>query len=432
MITVFTDFRIVDETGEVDGTLVLENDLILARLDHDDIEEAAQAIAAAGRIIDGDRLREALGLSGPPVLMPAFVDLHAHFREPGFPEKETLESASLAAVKGGYTTLVCMANTRPPLDTIAAVESLKDRSDALGLIDLYPAISLSKGMLGAAPSEITRLVDPGLSAHIRLASEDGKDLACDDLFIHALEAAAAAGIPVSCHCDLGGETAAVERVLRLACKTSMQPPVHLHIAHVSTKETVDLIRRAKSGALFSEWGEEAGFRITAEGTPHHLCLSTARAAELGETTHGKVAPPLGTDDDRAALRDGLTDGTIDAIATDHAPHTAADKADGAPGFSGLETAFQAVYTALIESGESDLSHVSRLMSANPARILGFSDRGLIEPGYQADLVIINSEKKTIIDQKTFRSRGKNTPFDGLPLSGDVLMTIFGGKTVYEL
>jgi dihydroorotase len=365
--------------------------------------------------------------------MPAFVDLHAHFRDPGFPDKETLESASLAAVAGGYTTLVCMANTKPPLDTREATDALKLRSDALGLIDLYPALALTEGMAGTALAPA--LLSPAPQS-VRLLSEDGRDVTDDALFRAAFQAARRMGIPVSCHCDAGGEAAAraklageprsvwsrieenvaTSRALRLG----RQAGAHVHIAHVSTQEALELVREAK----------RAGHApLTCEATPHHLCLTERDADTLGAESFGRVNPPLRTERDRQALIAGLADGSIDAIATDHAPHTQADKAGGAPGFTGLETSFAACFTELVCTGRISLSRLSALMSASPARILGLHDRGRIAAGLRADLVAIGPA--WTVDGATLKSRGKNTPFHGRALSGRVVMTLRQGCVVFD-
>jgi dihydroorotase len=435
MKTVFANFRLVDAAQDVEGTLVIENGLIKEIITNTGSRELLSELAGADRYINGTKLKSS---SSPelPVILPAFIDLHAHFRDPGHPQKETLESASLAAVKSGYTTLVCMANTAPPIDTLIAAADLKARSDALGLIDLYPAMSLTKNMEGKEITNIAQLINAGESRGnlccrslcsgpadlryppIRILSEDGRDILNDELFSLALRAAADAGIPVSCHCDRDGENAATERALRLAKETD----AHIHIAHVSTKEAVTLIADAR---------RERPGKVTAEATPHHFFLNSQRAAELGPDTFGKVTPPLRSEADREAVLEAVLDGIIDIIATDHAPHTQADKEAGSPGFSGLETAFATAYTAIVESGESDLCHLSQLMSAAPAQILGLENRGTLEIGKRADLAIANPETRWIVDFSAFRSRGKNTPFHGMELSGIVLATVFGGKFVYE-
>jgi dihydroorotase len=434
MKTIYTNFRLVDAERDVEGALVVEDGLIKAMLPVEQTARLADSgkedealtyeLSTCDRFIDGRKIKGSSSYE-LPVLMPAFIDLHAHFRHPGDGQKETLESASLAAVKGGYTTVVCMANTDPVTDTLVAAAALRARSNALGLIDLYPAMSLTKGMEGKELSDVDLLGERVLQGRrpsdILMLSEDGKDIPDDAMLVKALRAAAKAGIPVSYHGDKDGENAAIERVLRLFWETGAR----IHIAHVSTKEAVKMIAEAK---------QKYPGRITAEVTPHHLFFSEERAVSMGRDTFGKVSPPLRDEKDRNAVLRALLDETdegIDAIATDHAPHTEADKKAGAPGFSGLETAFSAACIAIYESGEGDLCDISRLMSAAPAAILGLKDRGTLDTGKRADLVIVEHEVSRTIDKEAFRSRGKNTPFDGMTLSGVVLSTFLGGVPVYE-
>jgi dihydroorotase len=356
--------------------------------------------------------------------MPAFVDLHAHFRDPGFPEKENLESAALAAVAGGFGTVVCMANTKPVIDTVEKARVLKNRCDALGLIDLYPVLSLTKNMEGKEISGIKELSSAG---SVLMLSEDGKDVADDELFLAAMGEAKRLGLPVSCHCDLGGETNAVRRAVELGKKAEC----HIHIAHVSKKETVEIIREAKkspaggSGSL-----PTTNFFLTCEATPHHIGATENDARRMGDESFGRVNPSLRTDEDRLALISALFDGTIDAVATDHAPHTEADKAEGAPGFSGLETAFANCLSFLGSGSDVPLQRVSELLSENPARIIGLRDRGKIAVGLRADLVIVDIQARRKIDAAKFKSRGKCTPFEGRELRGKVLMTFNAGKIVF--
>jgi dihydroorotase len=300
-----------------------------------------------------------------------------------------------------------------------------------------------------------------------MLSEDGKDLADEGLFLAAMREARRIGVPVSCHCDFGGgeAEAAKERgdarsvlsrieennAVRRAIELGKRAGCHIHIAHVSTKEAVEMIRRARA-ELREKTGGEGGaprngavggnaeggvFRLSCEATPHHLALTEERARELGEESFGRVNPPLRAEADRQAILEALLDGTIDAIATDHAPHSPAGKAGGAPGFSGLETAFAVCYTELVRKlphaeGSPGLGRLSALMSAGPARVLGLaSDRGRIAPGLRADLVVVDPEASLKAAPAAFKSRGKNTPFAGRELFGGVLMTIRGGRVVFE-
>jgi dihydroorotase len=463
MRTILRNFHIIDEESDFIGSLILEHGLIT------DILPNCIEDRDAAMIIDGRNLLTANPDQGPALLMPAFVDLHAHFRDPGFPEKELLESASLAAAAGGFGTVICMANTKPVTDTIKKVIAIKERCDNLGLIDLFPVMSLTKGMEGKELSEITDLPNRNLQPNVEappcplMLSEDGKDIADDALFLAAMKEAKRFSIPISCHCDFGGteadalkkagekrkiwsrieENNAVRRVIELGKKAEC----HIHIAHVSTKEAVEIIRRTKAELREKATADNSGcFTLTCEAMPHNFCLTEEDAAKLGDESFGRVNPPLRTEEDRLAIINALNDGTIDAIATDHAPHTMEDKANGAPGFSGLETAFAASYTELVrgtspESGAPSLGamgikHLSSLMSANPARLLGLGSSGLkgrgrILKGYRADLVIIDPNAGCIVNPAKLKTRGKNSPFAGRNLYGEVLMTIHLGRVVFE-
>jgi dihydroorotase len=345
--------------------------------------------------------------------------LHAHFREPGYSDKETLESASLAAVAGGYATLVCMANTRPVMDTPEAAAALKARSDALGLIDLYPALALTVQMEG---KEITHYARAKVY-NPPLVSEDGKDVADEALFVAAMKEAKQSGALVSCHCDhCASEAESAERAIHLG----QEAGCHTHICHISTADTVNVIRFSRDVLHISR------DMLTCEATPHHIAATRADAERMG--LPGRVNPPLAGEADRLALIEALVDGTVDAIASDHAPHSRADKEAGAPGFPGLETAFGVCYTELVrpETDEGiNLQRLSALMSANPARLLGLHDRGRIAPGLRADLTIVDTGAEWMVNSAEFRSRGRYTPFEGRKLRGKVLLTMHKGKVVYH-
>jgi dihydroorotase len=271
-----------------------------------------------------------------------------------------------------------------------------------------------------------------------MLSEDGKDVADDELFLAAMGEAKRLGVPVSCHCDLGGEVNAVRRAIELGKKAGC----HIHIAHVSKKETVDIIREAKK-SLAGDSGSlpathyplsTTHFFLTCEATPHHIGATENDARRMGGENFGRVNPSLRTDEDRLSLISALFDGTIDAVATDHAPHTEADKAAGAPGFSGLETAFAVCLSFLasppIPHFPSPFQQLSALLSANPARILGLRDRGKIAAGLRADLAIVDIQARQKVDTAKFKSRGKCTPFADRELQGKILMTLNAGKIVF--
>jgi dihydroorotase len=450
--TLLRHIRIVDEATDTLGSVLIEDGIIREILPLDGRQGGSETLFdGGGLLIDGEAYRSG---GEPPVLMPALIDLHAHFRDPGFTEKETLESASLAAAAGGFGTVVCMANTKPVIDTPEAAAALNRRAGVLGLIDLFPVLSLTQNMEGKRLSGITGLPSrpsqgeegPSPGAYFpRLLSEDGKDLAEDALFLAAMEEARRLDIPISCHCDAGGpeaeaakqagrprpvwsrieENNAVRRVIELGRKAGCR----IHIAHVSTEESVELIRLTKKGAPF--------FRLSCEAAPHHIGCTEEDARRLGNESYGRVNPPLRDEADRRALISGILDGTIDAIATDHAPHTEADKAAGAPGFTGLETALGVCLSGLVRDGAAgdgawglDLRALSRLMSAAPARLLGLRDRGRIAPGLRGDLVLIDPRVAWRVKAESFKSRGKNTPFQGRLLRGKTLLTFHEGRVVF--
>jgi dihydroorotase len=422
------NFHLVDEETDALGSIIIQDGIIASIYTGDSLSD--EKISGSAMIIDGKNLSSSDKL---PVLMPAFVDLHAHFRDPGPGENgalpsEVIESACMAAAAGGFGTVVCMANTKPAIDTVEKAAALKKRSDILGLIDLFPVVSLSKNMEGKELSGITAIPANGNSYTPLMLSEDGKDPDNDDLFLAAMKEAKRIGIPVSCHCDLGGdENNAVRRVIELGKKAGCR----IHIAHVSTKSALRTIREAKHE--ISKTTPE-GFALTCEAMPHHLCLTEEDANKLGAKTWGRVNPPIRSEEDRQALIQALKDGTLDAIATDHAPHSAADKEAGAPGFSGFETAFAALYTELVRGGAIGLKRLSSLLSANPARLLGFGNspkRGLLLPGCVADLAIVDTEAAWVVEPEKFFSRGKNSSFAGRQLYGKILMTIITGRVVFQ-
>jgi dihydroorotase len=401
------------------------------------------------------------------VLMPAFVDLHAHFRDPGFTRKEDLVSGSRAACAGGYGTVVLMANTDPVISTEEAASEVVARVREAGLIDAFQAVSLTRGFDGADVSALASL-DRAL---VPVATEDGREVASSAVMLRAMEACATRGVVVSCHCedpDLAlaakpfrlaaleaasgeglpagrlaapgkapsatvarniaeankllalAEDAMTERNLLLARAARAR----VHVAHASTEGAVSAVRRAKEAARVEKEAADGGsFAVTCEVTPHHLALT--------DETPEIVNPPLRTERDREALIAGILDGTVDAIATDHAPHTPEDKAAGAPGFSGIEIAFATVNTALAKTGRVSLKKISELMAANPASILGL-ERGLLRAGFDADLVFVDPDALFTVDPDSgeWHSRGKNTPIAGQLLSGIVLATFKRGSLVY--
>jgi dihydroorotase len=371
-------------------------------------------------------------------VLPGFVDMHTHLRQPGFEEKETIKTGTESAAAGGFTTVACMPNTNPPIDSEVVVEYVKAVAQREGVVKVLPIGAMTKGMKGEEITEMAKLKKAGVVA----LSDDGFPIMSAGIMKRVMTYGKMYDLLMITHCEdktLSGEGVmnsgiiatmlglkgipreAEEVMLARNIILAKATGAKLHIAHVSTKGSVELIRRAK----------EEGVSITAEVTPHHLTLTDE--AVYNYDTNTKVFPPLRTREDVEALIEGLKDGTIDAIATDHAPHTKDDKKvpyDMAPfGISGLETAFSVINTFLIQTGIITMKALVNYMSMNPARILGISNG--IRVGATADIVIVNPHEEYTVDKEKFKSKGKNTPYHGMKLKGVVEYTIVEGQIRYQ-
>ena len=395
-------------------------------------------IARAGGTIDGGEDAQVIDCSGA-IVSPGFVDVHCHLREPGREDVETIATGARAAAAGGFTAICAMPNTEPDTDNQAAVGFIIRQAMRAGGARVYPIGAISLGQKGESLAEFGEMVGAGAVA----VSDDGKPVVSAQLMRTALEYAQAFNIPVIDHCEeptlahggsmnegflsarLGlrgipseAEEIMVIRDILLARRTGG----HVHLAHMSTKGSVELIR----------WGKERGIRVTAEVTPHHLTL-TEDAVE-GYDTHAKMNPPLRTQADVDALRDALRDGTIDVIATDHAPHHYDAKerefADAPFGIVGLETCVPLVFDRLVHAGRIGVKRVVELLSVNPARVFRLPGGSLAE-GSVADVTILAPDTRVTIRAAQLRSKSKNTPFDGWELRGAVAATIVGGRVVYR-
>jgi dihydroorotase len=375
------------------------------------------------------------------VVCPGFIDLHCHLRQPGDEEKETIASGSRAAARGGFTTICCMPNTNPPLDNQTAVEFIKSKSALEGVIRVLPIGCISKGRKGEELAEMGELALCGVIAF----SDDGEPVLSSYLMRQALDYSRAFDLPIIDHCEdkalteggqmnegvistrlgLRGIPSAAEEIM-VARDLALAQLIggRLHIAHVTTEGSVELIRRAK----------EKGIKVTAEVTPHHLTLTEERV--IGYDTNAKVNPPLRTKQDIKALIQGLNDNTIDIIATDHAPHTEADKLcefDLAPfGISGFETALGSLMS-LVHEGELSLTTLIAKLTYEPARIIGnrYGGLGTLAIGAPADVTIFDPNLEWVVDTKDFASKGRNTPLASEQLKGRVMATIYQGKLVYK-
>jgi dihydroorotase len=366
-------------------------------------------------------------------VVPGLIDMHVHFRDPGFEAKEDIVSGSRAAAAGGFTSVACMPNTKPVVDNRAVVEYIKTKADRTGLLRVFPIGAVTKNLAGLELAEIKDMKDAGIVA----ISDDGQPVNDAGVMRRAMEYASMFDIPVISHCEdrsLMGNGAINEgrasAILGLAgippsCEEVMvardiilaeAAGAHLHIAHVSTKGSIELIRR----------GKERGVRVTAEAAPHHFTLT--EDAVMGFDTNAKVNPPLRSSEDVEAIKSALKDGTIDAIATDHAPHTVEDKDvefdEAAFGISGLETAVALAITELVKPGVLTPLQLVEKMALNPAKVLGLK-LGTLKPGAPSDITIIDPETGSKVDIKGFESRGKNSPFNGRWLFGRIAGRLTG-------
>ncbi len=393
------------------------------------IKEKAEGINKnADKVIDADGC----------YVMPGLIDLHVHFRDPGLTYKEDIETGSRAAAKGGFTTVCCMPNTKPPIDSVETVKYIVDKSSEVGLTNVLPVGAVTMQMAGKEITDIETLKEAGICA----ISEDGKSVMNSGVYRKAMKEAARLNVPVMAHCEdinlveggvinlgdksdeLGvkGISNAVEDVIAMRdIMLARETGATLHLCHCSTKDSVEMVRRAKA----------EGIKVTAEVCPHHFSMCSDDIT--GNDSNFKMNPPLRSREDMETLIKGLSDDIMDVISTDHAPHSAEEKAkdlEHAPfGIVGLETSVALTLTNLVKKGYITPLQMAAKMSYNPAQVLG-SDRGTLNEGAVADITIINPDKEYTIDVNAFESKGKNTPFDGYKVFGEVKYTVLGGKVVY--
>ena len=361
---------------------------------------------------DGIEIIDAKGLT----LMPSFIDTHAHFRDPGLTHKEDMESGSKAAAKGGYTGVCLMGNTNPICSSKEVVEYARNRAKEVGLIDIHQCISITENFGGKSIEHLNAFDD---DKELIAITDDGVGVMDSSIMMKAMEKAKENNWIVMSHAEDKtfskidmriAEDLMTIRDLYLAKITNAR----LHMAHVSTVEAIEAIRRAK----------KEGANVTCEVTPHHIGLTT-------EESNYRVNPPIREKEDVKSIIEAIKDGTVDCIGTDHAPHTEEDKAKGAPGMVGLETAFSICYTELVKRNNISINKLSEIMSRNPANILGMN-KGSLTIGKDGDLVLVDLNKEVVVDKESFVSKGKNTPFHGRKYFGEVVMTIKGGKIIYSL
>ncbi|MBU3912078.1 MAG: dihydroorotase [Candidatus Omnitrophica bacterium] len=398
------------------------------------VEDNKISNVAKGIKIDADTIIDATDM----IVMPGIVDMHVHLREPGREDKETIASGTMAAAKGGVTTVLAMPNTTPAIDSKKNIQAVKEIIKSSAYIDVLISGAITKGRLGKELCDIAEMKKEGVLA----ITDDGASVDDEKLMLTAFSMAKKDKMLVICHCEdkdlasqgvvnlgfastrLGlrgisneSEYKRIERDIKLAKKTGAS----IHIAHLSCRESVDIIRKAKKN----------GVNVTAETAPHYFTLN--EEAVLDYNTNMKINPPLRSKEDVEAIKQGLKDGTIDVIASDHAPHTENEKEIefeyAESGTIGLETGLSAGITALVDTGLLTWSELVRKMCSNPAKILGI-DKGALGVGQEADIIIVSPGKEWVVKKKNFISRSRNSAFIDMKLKGAVDCTIYKGKIIY--
>lgn len=435
MAQLITNANVLNEQGELERKSILIIDGKIAAIV--DADAGLSILVESGTAMDEQKV-ETIDAKGKLVI-PGLIDMHVHLREPGFEHKETIETGSRAAVKGGFTTIACMPNTRPVTDNPETVQLVLNKAAEAGLAKVLPYAAITKGELGRELTDFEALKAVGAIGF----TDDGVGVQSAQMMKDAMYKAAALGMPVIAHCEdntlvegapvaegefarrhglkgIPNESEAIHvgRDILLAEATG----VHYHVCHVSTEQSIRLIRQAK----------EIGIKVTAEVCPHHLLLSEEDIPGLD--ANWKMNPPLRSTRDVQACIEALQDGTIDIIVTDHAPHSEEEKAKGmqlAPfGIVGFETAFPLLYTRFVATGAWTLDFLVKRMTADPARVFGL-DTGVLEEGAPADLTMIDLESEQVVDPLTFESKGRNTPFAGWKLKGWPVKTWVDGRLVWS-
>lgn len=388
--------NLIDESNNFFGDIYIEKGVI---------KELGTELNKECETLDGKGL----------VLMPAFIDTHAHFRDPGFEYKEDIESGSKAAVRGGYTTVTLMPNTKPVCSSKEVLDYVVNKGKEVDLVDLYQTVSITKNLSG---EEINHLREFEGNPNVKAITDDGKGVSDSKIMMEAMKIAKENNWIVMSHAE-SPEFSKVD--MRLAENMMTWRDItlakfidcRLHMSHVSTKEAMKYIIEGKND----------GVKVTCEITPHHLALNN-------KISNYRVNPPIREEEDVNFLIKAIKMNYVDCIGTDHAPHSKEDKEKGAPGMIGIEQAFSICYTKLVKENHISLNKLSKLMSGNAAKLLNLN-KGKLQPGFLGDLVLIDLNKKRIFKEEDIVSRSKNTPFNGMEFYGDVVLTIKNGKIVYK-
>lgn len=388
--------NLIDESNNFFGDIYIEKGVI---------KELGTELNKECETLDGKGL----------VLMPAFIDTHAHFRDPGFEYKEDIESGSKAAVRGGYTTVTLMPNTKPVCSSKEILDYVVNKGKEVDLVDLYQTVSITKNLSG---EEINHLREFEGNPNVKAITDDGKGVSDSKIMMEAMKIAKENNWIVMSHAE-SPEFSKVD--MRLAENMMTWRDItlakfidcRLHMSHVSTKEAMKYIIEGKND----------GVKVTCEITPHHLALNN-------KISNYRVNPPIREEEDVNFLIKAIKMNYVDCIGTDHAPHSKEDKEKGAPGMIGIEQAFSICYTKLVKGNHISLNKLSQLMSGNAAKLLNLN-KGKLQPGFLGDLVLIDLNKKRIFKEEDIVSRSKNTPFNGMEFYGDVVLTIKNGKIVYK-
>ena len=388
--------NLIDESNNFFGDIYIEKGVI---------KELGTELNKECETLDGKGL----------VLMPAFIDTHAHFRDPGFEYKEDIESGSKAAVRGGYTTVTLMPNTKPVCSSKEILDYVVNKGKEVDLVDLYQTVSITKNLSG---EEINHLREFEGNPNVKAITDDGKGVSDSKIMMEAMKIAKENNWIVMSHAE-SPEFSKVD--MRLAENMMTWRDItlakfvdcRLHMSHVSTKEAMKYIIEGKND----------GVKVTCEITPHHLALNN-------KISNYRVNPPIREEEDVNFLIKAIKMNYVDCIGTDHAPHSKEDKEKGAPGMIGIEQAFSICYTKLVKENHISLNKLSQLMSGNAAKLLNIN-KGKLQPGFLGDLVLIDLNKKRIFKEEDIVSRSKNTPFNGMEFYGDVVVTINNGKIVYN-